>query len=45
MKKIILFFTAAALSAGMVFVQDIKQATEGLPKGLYIVNGKKCNVR
>lgn len=24
---------------------DIKQATEGLPKGLYIVNGKKCNVR
>ena len=24
---------------------DIKQATEGLPKGLYIINGKKCNVR
>ena len=33
MKKIFLLFTAAALSAGMVFAQDINQATENYNNG------------
>ena len=33
MKKIFLLFTAAALSAGMVFAQDIAQATENYNNG------------
>ena len=38
MKKIFLLFTAAALSAGMVFAQDINQATENYNNGAMELN-------
>ena len=38
MKKIFLLFTAAAMSAGMVFAQDINQATENYNNGAMELN-------